>query len=215
MQQKDPSDWLQSMDNKHTLSHTHIHTHAQSVVCGEERGGCKKSLFYKAHIRGIIHFSRASGGGMIAMWDERSEKKKTKTPPLHRGPVSEQLDTHKHTPSQTWLKHKFPFYSAPLTHPHKHTRPPEGPVTSTHHSQSKQPQSSRCNKVHPPETTLSIKPGKEGPRPGKRPQTDLACPRFQRSLKQVGFLPPTHHPCSIPPVAPDRKHSSQLPSGTT
>lgn len=129
------------------------------------------------------------------------------------------LGTHKHTPSQTWLKHKFPFYSAPLTHPHKHTRPPQGPVTSTHGSQtsrqSKQPRSSRCNKVHPPETTLSIKPGKEGPRPGKQPQTPHAYPRFQRRLKQVGFLPPTHQPCSIPPVAPDGKHSSQLPSGTT
>lgn len=107
------------------------------------------------------------------MWDEHSEIKKKNNKLLHCGvDPSQNSSPYKHTPSQTWLKHKFPFYSAPLTHPHKHPHPPLGPVTSTHGSQtlqqSKQPRSSCYNKVHPLETTRSRKAGKERPRPGKQ-----------------------------------------------
>lgn len=85
---------------------------------------------------------------MITMWDEHTAtEKKKKTPPLWRGPVSEHLDTQTHTLTNkvetqiSLLVRTFPyflffflppFFLVPLIHPHKHTRPPLGPVTSTH-----------------------------------------------------------------------------------
>lgn len=142
---------------------------------------------------------------MIAMWDEHSEEKEKKEKLLHCGEdLSQNSLPHKHTPSQTWPKHKFYLFSQlpSLTHTNLHFH-----LLQQTFQQSKQPWSSCSSKVHP---RLSLKPWKRRAKAWKTNSLKRfsPVPHLRRDFNRWAFLPPG----SIPPVAPTGKHSSQLPS---
>lgn len=101
----DNADRSMSGLNQWTVIQTAQSCGCRVLLVEKEEGGCIKSLFYKAHIWGIVPCSHSSGGGMIAMWD--AHRKKNSLLRFWRKPVSGQHNIN--FDSQTRLTHKIPY----------------------------------------------------------------------------------------------------------
>lgn len=187
----------------------------QSTV-GRKGGGaeslCSTRLISDALFASLVQAEEE--WSLCGMSAAKGKKQKTKNPPpLWWGCVSEQLNTHKHTPSQTRLKHILPFFTSLPT---RSTHSPTQTYTSTFRPSPIHPHINPTHKsyfgaknenlrVHV--TMWSICP---------RQQRTQDSDTLQRRLWQVCFfylLPVTLSPCSIPPVAPLENTPLSCPLG--
>lgn len=93
-----------------------------------KRGGAQRSLYCKAHVWGVLRCARASGGGMITMWDEHSKNKNTQSTrvtavwtPLNKDRTHAALFLLTHLFYLTIIMYLFRSWASRRSHIHPHT----------------------------------------------------------------------------------------------